>query len=54
MYVARDLVPAIQEALENGRRAEALLVDCGEALLHRLREDKRRRKRAGDGGNGAC
>jgi hypothetical protein len=35
MYVARELVPQLRRAIENGRRAEALMADAGEALIRR-------------------
>lgn len=36
MYVARDLVPQLQKAIENGRRVEALMADAGEALIRQF------------------
>ena len=36
MYVARELVPQLQEAIGNGRRVEALMADAGEALIRQF------------------
>jgi hypothetical protein len=37
MYVAEAVVPELQQAIENGRRVEALMADAGEALIRQLR-----------------
>jgi hypothetical protein len=36
MYVPERVVPALQQAIENGRRVEALMADAGEALIREL------------------
>jgi len=43
MYVAEQLVPVLQQAIENGRRVEALMADAGEALIREFsaRKDSR-------------
>jgi hypothetical protein len=33
MYVTEKMVPVLQQAIENGRRLETLMVEAGEALL---------------------
>lgn len=33
MYVTEKMVPVLRQAIENGRRLEALMADAGEALL---------------------
>jgi len=38
MYVPAELVPLLQEGLENGRKLEALLTDVGPRLLRLYRE----------------
>lgn len=37
MYVPQDLVPALQEAMNNGRRVEQLLYQAGPALIKEYR-----------------
>jgi hypothetical protein len=48
-YVREALVPALRQAIANGRRLEAMLVRAGEALVERDRaersEDRRVRRR---------
>src|SRR3977135_2658710 len=39
MYVPAELVPFLQEGLENGRKLEALLSEAGPMLLRRFREE---------------
>lgn len=41
LYVPRDLVAALERALENGRRIEARMVEIGEELIleHRQRHE---------------
>ena len=38
LYVPADLVPLLQEGLENGRRIEALMTEAGPALVRLYRE----------------
>ena len=40
MYVPAELVPLLQEGLENGRKLEALLSEIGPMLLRRFREQR--------------
>jgi hypothetical protein len=40
MYVPAQLVPLLQEGLENGRKLEALLSEIGPMLLRRFREKR--------------
>ena len=40
MYVPAELVPLLQEGLENGRKLEALLSEAGPRLLRRFREER--------------
>ena len=40
MYVPAELVPLLQQGLENGRKLEALLSEIGPRLLRRFREDR--------------
>lgn len=37
LYVPKDLVPVLREALDNGRRLEALLTELGPALIRAYR-----------------
>ena len=40
MYVPAELVPLLQEGLENGRKLEALLSEIGPALLRLYRQER--------------
>jgi len=40
MYVPGELVPFLEQALENGRKLEALLSEIGPMLLRRFREER--------------
>jgi hypothetical protein len=40
MYVPRELVPLLQEGLENGRKLEALLTEVGPRLLRLYRQER--------------
>jgi hypothetical protein len=40
MYVPAELVPALQRALENGRKIEALLYQSGPALIREYRKNR--------------
>jgi hypothetical protein len=40
MYVPRELVPFLEEGLENGRKLEAVLNQVGPMLLRRFREQR--------------
>lgn len=40
MYVPAELVPLLQEGLENGRKLETLLSEVGPRLLRRFREER--------------
>lgn len=40
MYVPAELVPLLQQGLENGRQLEALLAEIGPALLRLYREQR--------------
>jgi hypothetical protein len=39
-YVPAELAPALRQALANGRRVQARLVELGEELLHRHRQGR--------------
>ena len=47
IYVPEDLVPQVEEALENGRRLQQLMNDAGVRYVHAIKGDhsSRRRKR---------
>jgi len=45
LYVPRDLVPALERALENGRRIEERMVEIAEGLI--LEHRQRRKAKAG-------
>jgi len=40
MYVPAEMVPALREGLDNGRKLEALLTEVGPMLLRRFREGR--------------
>lgn len=40
MYVPADLVPLLQEGLENGRKLEALMTQAGPTLVRLYREQR--------------
>ena len=40
MYVPAQLVPLLQQGLENGRKLEALLTEVGPQLLRRYRQER--------------
>ena len=40
MYVPAELVPLLQEGLENGRKLEALLTEVGPRLLRLYRQER--------------
>ncbi len=40
MYVPAELVPLLQEGLENGRKLEALLTEVGPTLLRLYRQER--------------
>ena len=41
LYVPRELVPAIRQAVRNGRRLEALLYKVGPALVKEYRQNRK-------------
>ena len=50
-YVPKELVPALRQAVANGRRVEAMLVRAGEAWMDRQRRERARKPRACDAGD---
>ena len=46
MYVPAELVPLLQEGLENGRKLEALLSEVGPTLLRLFREERATQNKA--------
>jgi len=41
MYVPRQLVPALRQAIRNGRRLEALMVEMGMEMIRQYRRQRR-------------
>lgn len=50
MYVPEHLVPTLRQAIENGRKLEALVVEAGEQLIRQ----RGRWESADDGGSKPC
>lgn len=49
LYVPRDLVPALERALENGRRIEERMVEIAEGLILEHRQRRKAKARGSTG-----
>ena len=45
IYVPDDLAPAVQQAIENGRRLQELANQAGVRFVHALKEQRTKRKK---------